>query len=118
MPVNIGMNLSTGKVSFSVGPVDTRKENLNKWLGRNSDAILVKLIDQPEHSAPCSVGHLCRIEESDDGSAYFAFVGKHLIGRLPNEAIEFANSVDLSPEFLVSIIGKIEDGDVYIYIAE
>jgi hypothetical protein len=118
MDIRMGLNIETGKISISSGPQKTRKEDLKKWLGRNPDALLVKLIGHPEPSAPCSVGHLCRIEKSDDGSAYFAFVGKHLIGQLPNEAIEFANSIDYSPDCLISIIGKVEDGDVYIYIAE
>ena len=117
MTVRIGINLETGKVSFSTCPVKTRKEDLKKWLGRNNDAVLVKL-NSPDSSAPCSAGHLCRIEQCDNDSGYNVFVGKHLIGQLPDEAIAFADRVDSSPDCLISIVGKVEDGDVFIYIAE
>jgi len=116
MTVRMGID-KDGKITISTGPVSTRKEDLDKWLKRNDDAILVKLNGHPEPSAPCSVGHLCRIEECDD-STYSVFVGSHLIGQLPDEAVSFAERVDLSPEFLIAIVGKVEDSDVYIYIAE
>jgi hypothetical protein len=106
-----------GKITISTGPLKTQKDDLNKWLGRNSDAILVKLIGPRDPSGVCSVGHLCRIEKVDD-STYIAFVGSHSIGQLPDEAVSFAESVDSSPEYLISIVGKVEDDDVFIYIAE
>ena len=112
------MGYKDGQFYITNGPMKTRKEDLNKWLGRNRDAVLVKLIGHPEPSAPCSVGHLCRIEKCSDEPVYIAFVGNHPIGQLPDEAIAFAEGVDSSPEWLISIVGKIEDGDVYVYIAE
>lgn len=117
MTINMGVN-KDGDVYFSTGPMKTRKEDLNKWLRRNDDAILVKLIGNPNPSAPCSVGHICRIEKYNNDSAYIVFVGSHEIGQLPDEAIAFADRVGSSPEFLISIVGKIEDGNIYIYIAE
>lgn len=107
-----------GKIYFSTGPFKTRKEDLKKWLGRNRDAILVKLNGEPDPGFSCSVGHLCRIEQNSDGSLYNVFVGNHLIGQLPDEAIAFSEPLYSSPEFLVSIVGKVENGDVFIYIAE
>lgn len=117
MSINMSVGID-GKVKISLGPVKVRKENLDKWLARNDDAILVKLIGHPAPSAPCSVGHLCRIEESDDGQGYDVFIGDHLIGRLPDEAIAFAQQVDYSPDCLIAIVGKVENDDVFIYIAE
>ena len=114
--VRMGINLKTGEIYISTGPLKTRKEDLNKWLGRNRDAILVKLNGQPDPAFSCSVGHLCRIEECDDDNTYNVFIGKHLMGQLPEEAISFADSMELSPDCLVAIVGKIEDGDIYIYI--
>ena len=117
MDIRMSVNIETGKISISSGPQKTRKEDLKKWLGRNDDAVLVKLNGIPDPSFHCSVGHLCRIEECDD-STYCVFVGKHLIGQLPDEAIAFADHVGLSPDCLVSIVGKLEDSAVFIYIAE
>ena len=117
MTIHIGIK-ENGKINMSIGPYKTRKEDLNKWLSRNSDAILIKLIGHPEPSAPCSVGHLCRIEEGDDKNIYNVFIGNHLIGQLPDEALAFAESVDSIPDALIAIVGKRENDDVFIYIAE
>ena len=116
MTMHLGLN-KDGKFYITTGPVRTRKEDLNKWLAKNRDAILIKLIGDRDPSGVCSVGHLCRIEKCDD-STYIAFVGSHSIGQLPDKAVAFAESVDSSPEYLVSIVGKVEDDDVFIYIAE
>lgn len=117
MSINLSVGMD-GKIKITTGPLKTRKEDLTKWLGRNNDAILVKLIGHPEPTAPCSVGHLCRIEEGDEENVYNVFIGRHLIGQLPDDAIAFAESVDSSPDCLIAIVGKIEDDDVFIYIAE
>ena len=112
-----------GTVKFSIGPENVRLEDLKKWLGRNRDAVLVKLEGSHDAFDKLKVGHLCRIEESNDGQ-YDVFVGSHLIGRLPDDAIAFANSVDSSPDCLIAIVGKIDygasqnDDEIYIYIAE
>ena len=116
MSINMSIN-KDGKIIITTGPLKTRKDDLNKWLGRNRDAILVKLIGHRDPTGVCSVGHLCRIEKSDD-STYIAFIGSHPIGQLPDEAISFANQINSSPEYLISIVGKVENGDVFIYIAE
>ena len=116
--MTIHMGYKDGEFYITTGPMKPRKEDLNKWLGRNRDAVLVKLIGHPEPSAPCSVGHICRVEKINDDPAYIVFVGRHPIGQLPEEAIAFADHVGSSPEFLVSIVGKVEDGDVFVYIAE
>lgn len=114
--MNVNLSIATdGKVKISMGSEKVRKDNLSKWMARNDDAILVKLNgynDWPN----CKPGHICRIEE-DDGT-YNVFVGPHYIGQLPDEAIVFANQIDSSPEFMVSIVGKTEDNNVFIYIAE
>lgn len=113
-----------GKIKFTTGPDTTRLDNLEKWLGRNSDALLVKLEGPHEVFDKLKPGHVCRIEEDDDGQHYNVFVGKHFIGQLPDEAIAFAEQVEYSPEFLIAIVGKIEYGasadsdEIYIYIAE
>ena len=110
-----------GKVKISTGSGKVRLDDINKWLNRNRDAVLVKL--EGSHDVfGYRVGHICNIEE-DDGK-YNVFVGKHLIGQLPEEAIAFANQIDYSPEFMISIVGKIdyaasaEDDAIFIYIAE
>ena len=107
-----------GEIYISTGSQKTRKDDLNKWLGRNRDAVLVRLNGRPDPSFSCSVGHVCRIEKNCDDSLFSVFVGKHYIGQLPDEAIAFAEPIYSSPEFLVSIVGKVEDGNVFIYIAE
>ena len=115
MTIHMGIS-KDGKIKITNGPMRIRKEPLEKWLARNRDAILVKLIGHPEPSAPCSVGHLCRIEA--DGQNYYVFIGNHLIGQLPEEAITFAEQVNYTPDILVAIVGKVEGNDVFIYIAE
>ena len=117
MTMNMGIN-KDGRLYFSSGPQTARKEDLKKWLSRNSDAILVKLSGNPDPSWSCSAGHLCRLERYTDDPACNVFVGNHFIGQLPDEAIAFAESVDSSPELLIAIVGKVENGDVYVYIAE
>ena len=113
-----------GKVKMSVGPDRVRKDDLKKWLGRNSDAILVKLEGGRNDSFACSPGHVCRIEVDDDGQKYNVFVGGHMLGQLPDEALAFAERIDSSPEFMISIVGKVEHGasadldEIYVYIAE
>ena len=123
MTVRMGIT-SDGKIKISTGPDKVRLEDLGKWLGRNRDAVLVKLEGKPVDFTKYRVGHLCRIEESDDGQKYNVFIGNHLIGQLPDEAVAFAEQVDSSPEYLISIVGQIEYGaspendEIFIYIAE
>jgi hypothetical protein len=117
MSINLSIS-GDGKVKISTGSTKVRKDDLSKWLGRNRDAVLVKLEGQPAPSAPCSVGHICQIEDDPDNQRYDVFVGSHLIGYLPEEAMAFAEQVDTSPEFLISIVGKVEDDGIYIYVAE
>lgn len=113
-----------GKIKFSSGPDNVKLDDLKKWLGRNDDAVLVKLEGPHETFDKLKPGHVCRIEEDDNGQHYNVFVGKHFLGQLPNEAIKFAERVEYSPEYLISIVGKIEYGattdldEIYIYIAE
>ena len=104
------------KVTFSTRSDKTRIDSVDKFLARNRDAILVKLEGTPDASMTYTPGHVCGIEECDDG--YNVYVGKHLIGQLPDEAVTFAEQVDLSPEFLVAIVGKVEENAISIYIAE
>ena len=118
MTLHMGIKLDNMSIYFSTGPEKTRKEDLNKWLGRNHDAFLVKLEGQSDPSFQCSVGHLCRIVKYDNDPSCYVYVGNHLIGQLPDEAFAFAERIDSSPEFLVSIVGKVEEGNVFIYIAE
>ena len=115
MTIHMGIS-KDGTIKISTTSERVRKDDLNKWLKRNRDAILLKLIGHPSESAPCSVGHICRIEKEEN--AYFAFIGKHRIGQLPEEVIAFAEQVDSSPEYLISIVGKVENNDVFIYVAE
>ena len=123
MTIKMGIT-SDGKIKISTGPDKVRLEDLNKWLGRNRDAVLVKLEGKPVEFTKYRVGHLCRIEEDDNSQKYNVFIGNHLIGQLPDEAVAFANKVDSSPEYLVSIVGKIEYGassdndEIFIYVAE
>lgn len=113
-----------GKIKFTTGPERVRLDDLKKWLCRNQDAILVKLEGPNDTSMNYKPGHVCRIEEDDDGKSYNVFVGKHFIGQLPEEAIAFAEQVDYCPDSLIAIVGKIEHEDsedkdeIYIYIAE
>ena len=118
MTIHMGINIPKGVIYFSTGPDKTRKEDLQKWLGRNNDAILVKLDGVPDPSFQCSIGHLCRIVKYDNDPACYAYVGKHFVGQLPDEAFAFADRINSSPECLISIVGKVEDGNIYIYIAE
>ena len=109
MNVNLGIT-SDGKVKISTGSVRVRLDDLEKWLGRNPDAILVKLEGHPVGFTKYRVGHICRIEKDDCGQKYNVLIGSHVIGQLPDEAIAFANQIDYSPEFMISIVGKIEYG--------
>ena len=115
--MDIKMSISNeGKIRITSGPAKTRLEDVNKFLGRNPDAILVKLEDKYDQSMIYKPGHLCRIEEDED--QYSVFVGKHYIGRLPNEAISYAESVESEPDCLVSMVGKVNQDAIYIYVAE
>ena len=117
--MSANLSISTdGKIKITSGPTRTRLENIDKWLARNRDAILVKLEGDYDTSMTYKPGHLCRIEEGDQPDKYNVFVGDHLIGQLPDEAIAFANQINYSPEIMVSIVGKIENDEIFIYVAE
>ena len=116
MSVNLGFD-SEGKVKTSMGSAKVRLDSLEKFLLRNDDAILVKLEGPHDPSMVYKPGHVCRIEEDSDNK-YSVFVGNHMIGYLPEDAITFAKQVDLIPEALVSMVGKVEDNSIFIYIAE
>lgn len=115
MTVKIGIS-ADGSIKISTGSSKVRIENLEKWLKRNRDAILVKLEGNCDPSMKYKPGHVCQIESTDD--QYSVFVGSHFIGQLPDEAISFAETIGYSPEFLVAIVGKVEDDNISIYIAE
>lgn len=123
MTIHIKLS-SDGKIKISNGSNKVRLDDLGKWLGRNRDAVLVKLEGHPVDFTKYRVGHICTIEVDDDGQKYNVFIGNHLIGQLPEEAIAFAKQIDYSPEFLIAIVGKIEYGasadtdEIFIYIAE
>ena len=117
MEVKISLSID-GKVKMTTGSDKVRLDILDKWLGRNRDAILVKLEGDPDPSLDYKPGHITRIEEDDDVQHYNVFVGKHFAGQLPQEAITFSEQVDMDPQFMVSIVGKVEAGNVFIYIAE
>ena len=123
MTIRISMS-SDGRMKVSSRSERVRLEDLEKWLKRNRDAILVKLEGHPVDFTKYRVGHVCEIEADDDDQKYNVFIGKHLIGQLPEEAIAFAEQIDYSPEYLIAIIGKIEYGasadtdEIFIYSAE
>lgn len=118
MSVNLRM-ATDGKIKISMGSDKVRIDSVEKFLGRNRDAILVKLEGPHDSSMLYKPGHVCRIEEDDDDNQkYIVFVGKHMIGYLPDEAIVFSQQVNSVPFALVSIVGKVEGDDIYIYIAE
>ena len=115
--MDVKMSISTdGSIKISTGSGRVRLDSVDKFLGRNRDAVLVKLEETPALSFECKPGHITSIEREDD-QHFNVFVGKHYIGQLPEEAISFANSIEAAPEFMVSIVGKVEDG-IFIYIAE
>ena len=116
MSINISIT-SDGKTKITMGSGKVRLDSLDKFLGRNRDAVLVKLEGDRDPSMVYKPGHICSIE-TEDNQNYYAFVGNHMIGKLPPEAIAFAESVDSSPEFLVSMVGEVEDDSISIYIAE
>lgn len=118
MTVHLSVN-ENGRLKMTSGPSRVRKDSVEKYLGRNDDAILVKLNGVPDQSMDYKPGHVCRIEEDDEDSQLFnVFVGNHYLGSLPEEALEFSRKVDMYPPFFPSIVGKVEDGNIYIYIAE
>lgn len=116
--MDVKMSLSMdGNIKFSTKSERTRIDDPAKFLSRNPDAILVKLSGSPDPSMKYHPGHVCGMEE-DNGNVN-VFVGNHLIGQLPAEAIDFAEQVGSNPEFLIAIVGKIDDdGNIYIYVAE
>ena len=118
MTVKLGVT-TEGKFKMTMGPERVRLDSLEKFLGRNHDAILVKLTGPHDTSMNYKPGHVCRIEEDDEDKQKFnVFVGKHFIGQLPEEAINFADLVGSFPAFLVSMVGKVENDEIYIYVAE
>ena len=117
MSINICVS-NDGKVKISTGSMRVRLDSVEKFLSRNRDAILIKLDGPHDSSMEYKPGHVCRIEENDNNEKYSVFVGNHMIGYLPDEAIAFAKQVDSIPEALVSMVGKVEEDYIYIYIAE
>jgi hypothetical protein len=120
MDVNVKISLTAdGKIKFTSGSDRVRIDSLDKFLGRNDDATLVKLKGPHDDSMKYKPGHVCRIEKDDENdNEYNVFVGKHFIGQLPDKAIEFAKMVDSEPDWMVAVVGKVEDDEIYIYIAE
>ena len=117
MTVNLSIS-KNGKVKISMGSERVRLDSVEKFLGRNRDAILIKLEGSRDPSMIYKPGHVCRIGEDDSEQKYIVFVGSHMIGYLPQEGISFAHQVDSIPEALVSMVGKVEDDSIFIYIAE
>ena len=115
--MTIKMSFSPDGFKISTGSDKVRLDSLDKFLARNRDAILVQLEGPRDPSMSYKPGHVCSIED-DGNQEYYVFVGKHMIGRLPAEALEFAEQVESSPEYLISIVGKVEDDYISIYIAE
>ena len=115
--MNINMSISADGFKISTGSGKVRLDSLDKFLARNRDAILVRLEGPRDPSMVYKPGHICTIE-GDESGEYYVFVGKHMIGRFPAEGIEFAEQVESSPEYLVSIVGKVEEDSISIYIAE
>ncbi len=116
--MTVRMSISNdGEIKIAMGSYKVRLDSLDKFLARNRDAILVQLVGPRDLSMQYKPGHVCNIEEDESGE-YYVFVGKHMIGRLPAEALEYAEQVESSPEFLVSMVGKVEDDSISIYIAE
>ena len=67
---------SDGKIKISTVSEKVRIDSVEKFLGRNHDAILVKLEGPHDSSMLYKPGHVCRIEEDDcDSQKYSAFVG-------------------------------------------
>ena len=114
MTVRMSVSLD-GKTKITTGPVKVRKESVEKFLAHNRDAVLIKLDGTHDTSMEYKPGHLCRIEEEND--KYNVFVGNHFIGQLPEEAISYADQIDLSPDVLSAMVGKVEDDVIFIYIA-
>lgn len=107
------------KVKFTTVSERVCLDSLEKYLSRNDDALLVKLEGERDQSMIYKPGHVCGIEADDeDPQKYNVFVGKHKIGYFPQEALDFANSVDEIPEVLPTIVGKVEEDNIYVYIAE
>ena len=107
-----------GKIKITTGSDKVRIDDLKKFLARNDDAMLVKLEGPHDPSMTYKPGHVCRIEEDDENDQqYNVFVGKHYIGYLPDEALTFADQIDYTPDCFVSIVGKTEGDDIYIYVA-
>jgi len=118
MSINLKIT-QEGKVKMSMVSERVRLDSVEKFLGRNPDAIMVKLQGPCDPSMVYKPGHVCRIEESDNNDQkYIVFVGSHMIGYLPDEAVSFAEQVDLIPEALVSMVAKVEENTICIYIAE
>lgn len=114
--MTVKMSVSPDGIKILTGSDRVRLDSLDKFLGRNRDAILVKLEGHPDPSMTYKPGHVCNIVE--DNQKYYVFVGKHLIGMLPDEAVAFAEQVDSSPDCLVAMVGKVEEDEISIYVAE
>lgn len=107
------------KIKLTTVSDRTRIESVEKYLARNSDAILVKLEGTADPSMTYRPGHVCGIEADDENDQqYNVYVGRHMIGYFPEEAIAFAKQVDETPEILPTIVGKVDDDGIYVYIAE
>lgn len=104
------------KISFSTVSDRTRIESLDKFLARNRDALLVKLDGHADESIVYKPGHVCGMKQDENGNCN-VYVGSHMIGQLPDEAISYANEAGCLPELLDAIVGIVENDGIFIYIA-
>ena len=97
---------------------------LQKFLQKNPDAKLFKLIGKPEEFAFYSKGYRCEIEKDYETEKYNVICNKCNIGKLPASAVTYAEKHDIDPEDLDVIISSVDydiekDRDIIsVYISE
>lgn len=100
------------------------QDTIGKFLARNQDAKLVKLIGKPEELAFYNKGEKCEIEHDLDTDHYLVMCDGSSIGRLPASAITYAEKHDIEPDMLEVIIAEIDyDADkdrdiISVYISD
>ena len=99
-------------------------DTLQRFMKKNPDAKLFKLVGKPEEFAFYSKGNKCEIEKDYDSEKYQVICNECVIGKLPVSAVSYAEKHEIDPEDLDVIIGEVDydiekDRDIIsVYISD
>lgn len=97
--------VTSGRVEIALG---FYQDTISKFLSRNPDAKLVKLIGKPDELAFYNKGETCEVEHDLDTDHYLVTRDGVSIGRLPASAVTYAEKHEIEPDELEIMIAEVD----------